>query len=147
MEPERRNLVSSPPSVAVVGPGRAGTHLAAALHAAHWRVALCGRGDGVPPADVTVLAVRDNDIDDVAAALAAPLMVHLAGSRGPTDRVRLALHPAMTFPRRAQGAVSLAGVGFGLTAADDEAESWGRRVVADLGGFCVDVNAESRPQY
>ena len=139
--------MSSPPSVAVVGPGRAGTHLAAALDAARWRVALCGRRERVPPADVTVLAVGDPDIDEAADRVAAPLMAHLAGSRGPTPRVRLALHPAMTFPGRADGPVSLSGVGFGLTAADPEAEKWGRRMVDDLGGFCVDVDAGARPLY
>lgn len=135
------------PSAAVVGPGRAGTHLASALEGAGWDVVLCGRGAPVPQAEVTVLAVRDAEIEEVAGDLDAPLMAHLSGLHGPLPRVRLALHPAMTFPAPARGPVSLEGVGFALTAADDEAAAWGRRMAADLGGKVVELSPADRPRY
>jgi predicted short-subunit dehydrogenase-like oxidoreductase (DUF2520 family) len=34
-----------------------------------------------------------------------------------------------------------------MTAADDEAAAWGRRIVSDLGGVCVEVAAAARPMY
>src|SRR5205823_1752308 len=116
------------PDVAIVGPGRAGTHLAWALRGAGWSVALSGRGEPVPAADLTFLAVRDADIEAVAEPLAdGRLLAHLSGLHGPTRRVRLALHPAMTFPVKATGPVSLAGAGFALTAHGAEAAEAGRR--------------------
>ena len=141
--------LASSPSVAVVGAGRAGSHLFWALHAAGWTASLCGRGDAVPPADVTVLAVRDAEIEPAAAALGRlrGVLAHLSGALGPVGAVRLALHPAMTFPVPAAGPVSLEGVGFALTAADDEAAQWGRRMVASLGGMCVEVAADARSLY
>lgn len=94
-----------------------------------------------------MLAVRDSEIEPLAAHLPGRLLAHLSGAFGPLAGVRLALHPAMTFPERASGPVSLAGVGFAVTAADDEAAEWGRRIVAALGGACVEVAASSRPLY
>ena len=141
--------LASSPSVAVVGAGRAGSHLFWALRGSGWTASLCRRGDVVPAADVTVLAVRDAEIEPTAVALGrrAGVLAHLSGALGPVGAVRLALHPAMTFPTPAAGPVSLDGVGFALTAADEEAAWWGRRIVASLGGVCVEIGADARSLY
>jgi predicted short-subunit dehydrogenase-like oxidoreductase (DUF2520 family) len=96
-------------ALALVGPGRAGTTIAAALQAQGWRVvAVAGRSPDAPStraaaqrfgapaasvedagrdADLVIVATPDAMIDQAAAALAASvrpeaLVIHLSGARG-----------------------------------------------------------------
>ena len=77
-------------SIRIIGPGRAGTSLAAALSARGWEFAgFLGRHDDVSGAargvDVLVIATPDDAVAEVAAAVApvaATTVVHLSGSLG-----------------------------------------------------------------
>jgi predicted short-subunit dehydrogenase-like oxidoreductase (DUF2520 family) len=130
--------------VAIVGRGRAGGSLAAALGATgRWDVALLGRDDA-PPAGVelVVLATPDAAVADVAVALppdAARVVAHLSGALGPgplADHPRWAIvHPLVSMPNPTIGAARLsAGAWFGVGG-----DPIAREVVDDLGGHAVDV--------
>ncbi|MEY2462107.1 MAG: hypothetical protein QOH64_245, partial [Acidimicrobiaceae bacterium] len=76
-------------TVRVVGAGRAGRSLAAALGQLHWSVELSGRDSDVSGAadgvELLVLAVPDGAIAEVAASVepvASTVVAHLAGSLG-----------------------------------------------------------------
>jgi predicted short-subunit dehydrogenase-like oxidoreductase (DUF2520 family) len=111
----------------VVGPGRAGRSLAAALGAVDgWDLAgLLGRTDDVRDAardvDLVVIATPDDAIAAVAASIApvaSTVVAHLAGSRGldvlaPHLR-RGAMHPLMTLPDERVGAARLRGSWFAI---------------------------------
>src|SRR6266545_3603017 len=130
--------------IGLIGAGRAGTALGAALAAAgHPLVGVTARSSAsreraarllprVPVltadevttrADVVLVAVPDDLIHDVAQTLpltSAQYVVHLSGAHGLTPLAGLAatpvaLHPSMTFPG---GAVDLQGVMFTATAPD-----------------------------
>ena len=103
------NGVEPAGALALVGPGRAGTTMAAALRDRGWRVvAVAGRSPDAPStraaaarfgapavavdsvaldADLVIIATPDAVIDEVAAALASTvrpdtLVIHLSGARG-----------------------------------------------------------------
>jgi predicted short-subunit dehydrogenase-like oxidoreductase (DUF2520 family) len=166
------------PSVALVGPGRAGTTIALALVAHGARVVgVAGRAPdaastttaaaclGADPvlvsdagrgADVVVLAVPDDAIDDVARAVApslepGALLVHLAGSRGtevfaavvaqrPDVRVG-ALHPLQSFPSASTGLERLAGA-WAAVAGDAEVAHIAERI--GLRPFVLDDRSRVR---
>jgi predicted short-subunit dehydrogenase-like oxidoreductase (DUF2520 family) len=151
-------------SVALVGPGRAGTTVALALVAAGARVVgVAGRapdaastaaaaacldapavlaGDVGRGAQLVVVAVPDDAIDDALRAVASSLepgalVVHLAGSRGtdvfdglraqrPDVRVG-ALHPLQSFPSASAGLERLAG-SWAAVAGDAEVPTLARRI-------------------
>lgn len=142
--------------VRVIGPGRAGGALMAALGQVGWRVAEpLGRHDDVAAAlaevDLLVLAVPDGAIASVAGAVApvdsGAVIAHLAGSVGldvltPHHRVA-ALHPLVSLPSAQIGAERLCrGASFGV-AGDPIA----RRVAADLGGTAFDIADRDRAAY
>ncbi len=142
-------------SIRIIGPGRAGTSLAAALSARGWSFAgFLGRGDDLSGAardvDVLVLAVPDDAIAEVAAAVdpvPATTVVHLSGSLGldalaPHPR-RAGLHPLVPLPNAAVGAARL-GSGVTFAVAGDPAA---RAVVATLGGRVVEVADGDRATY
>ncbi len=143
--------------IVVVGPGRAGGSLAVAAHEAGHEIAglLARRADDqevashlgmtagplgsrMPPADLLILAVRDDSIGQCAsviardAALASRIgsTVHLSGlvSTGvldPLHRIGLdtgAFHPLQTLPDWRTGAKALQGAQVGITAAGGLAE-------------------------
>src|SRR6516164_11791852 len=100
-------------TIRIIGPGRAGTSLAAALSARDWSfTGFLGRGDDLSGAgrdvDVLVLATPDDAIAEVAAAVQpvpTTTVVHLSGSLGldalsPHLR-RGALHPLVPLPNGA----------------------------------------------
>ncbi|HEU5150516.1 MAG TPA: hypothetical protein VFU19_08465, partial [Iamia sp.] len=135
----------------VIGPGRAGRSLAAALGHAGWAVApILGRGDDPRSAaagvDLLVLAVPDGAIAEVAAAVAPgeAVVAHLAGSHGldvlePHPR-RASVHPLVSLPDADVGARRLAAGAWFAVAGDPIAE----RVVADLAGRAVVVPDDQR---
>lgn len=144
-------------SVRIVGPGRAGTSLAAALAGTgHWRVeALVGRGDDVRGAaagvDLLVLAVPDPAVAEVAAAVeptAGVVVAHMAGSLGlavlAPHAQRAVVHPLASLPGGELGAGRLRNVWWGLAAGGDPLVE---EVVADLDGRPLHVGDDDRVRY
>ena len=88
-------------SIAIVGRGRMGTALAAALRAAGADVrGPLGRGESVPAADVVLLCVPDREIAAAAATVSAgPIVGHVSAS-APLDLLapheRFSLHPLLS---------------------------------------------------
>ena len=134
-------------SIRIIGPGRAGTSLAAALSARGWDVrrvpraprrAVAGAAEGV---DVLVIATPDDAVADVAAAVvpvAGTTVVHLSGSLGldalAPHPLRAAVHPLVPLPNGEVGAARLcSGVTFAVAGApaarDDRRRCLGGRVV------------------
>jgi predicted short-subunit dehydrogenase-like oxidoreductase (DUF2520 family) len=146
--------VSTPPSVRVVGAGRAGRSLAAALEEVGWPVEpMPGRDDDVRAAaagvDLLVIATPDAAIAAVARAVepSDAVVAHLAGSLGPDvlwpHPRRAAIHPLVSMPNPQIGARRLrAGGWFGI--AGDPMAS---RVVDALGGRPIEVADEQRAAY
>ena len=142
-------------SIRIIGPGRAGTSLAAALSARGWAFAgFLGRHDEVSRAaegvDVLVIATPDDAVADVAAAVvpcAGTTVVHLSGSLGldvlAPHPLRAAVHPLVPLPNGEVGAARLcAGVTFAVAGAPPA-----RDIVASLGGRVVEVADDDRAAY
>ena len=146
------------PSVRIVGGGRAGGAMAAALAEVGWQVRpILGRAappDEVAAAaadvDLVLIATPDAAVGEVAAVVepsATAAVAHLAGSLGldavaPHPRAA-ALHPLVALPDAAVGARRLlAGCWFAV--AGDRIV---RRVVADLGGRAFEVADGDRATY
>ncbi|GAB2634132.1 Rossmann-like and DUF2520 domain-containing protein [Kribbella swartbergensis] len=158
--------------IGLIGAGRAGTALGAALAAAgHPLVGVTARSSAsreraarllphVPVltpdevtarADVVLIAVPDDLIQHVVHQLpltSGQYVVHLSGAHGleplrASKAVPVALHPAMTFPG---GAVSLEGVMFTATAPDGAREIV-ERLVKALGAQVQWVAEEDRAHY
>jgi predicted short-subunit dehydrogenase-like oxidoreductase (DUF2520 family) len=142
-------------TVRIIGAGRAGGALAAALSAVDgWTVdAVFGRGDDVRRAAqgvaLVVIATPDDVIASVATAIEpvpATVVAHLAGSRGldvlaPHAR-RGAMHPLMTLPDAQSGAARLRGAWFAV-AGDPLVE----QVVRALDGRSFSVADDHRVVY
>lgn len=143
------------PRLRVIGAGRAGTSLAAALGRAGWDVVgLFGRGEAVAGAladvDLLVIATPDGAIAEVAAAVAPDersVVAHLAGSLGldvlAPHRRTAALHPLVSLPDAEVGARRLAGGAWFAVAGDPIVQ----RAVADLGGRWFEVADHDRATY
>lgn len=137
----------------IIGPGRAGSALAAALSRAGWRVdGPLGRDhdpvSATTGARLVVLAVPDGAVAAVARSLAPgeAVVAHVAGSLGldvlaPHDRVA-SVHPLVSLPDAALGARRLQGAWFAV--AGDPVAS---EVVAALDGRAVAVADEDRATY
>jgi predicted short-subunit dehydrogenase-like oxidoreductase (DUF2520 family) len=142
-------------TIRLVGPGRAGRSLAAALQTVGVEVrGRLGRGDdplhAAAGVDAVVLATPDRVVADVAATIRpepSTVVVHLAGSLGldvlaPHPR-RASLHPLVPLPDPAVGRERLlAGATFAV-AGDPLAEDLVRR----LGGRAVTVPDDQRVRY
>jgi len=142
-------------SIRIIGPGRAGTSLAAALAAHGWDVVgFLGRHDDLTNAakgvDVLVIATPDDVIAEVAvqvAPRARTTVLHLSGSLGlealaPHPR-RAALHPLVPLPNALVGATRLAsGVTFAVSG-----EPVARSLALSLGGRVVEVADADRATY
>ncbi len=142
-------------SIRIIGPGRAGTSLAAALSAQGWEFAgFLRRGDDVTDAaqgvDVLVVATPDDAIAEVAAAVApvpGTTIVHLSGSLGldvlAPHPWRAAVHPLVPLPNGEVGAARLcSGATFAVAGA-----AAARQIVASLGGRAVEVADGDRAAY
>ncbi|HSZ36878.1 MAG TPA: DUF2520 domain-containing protein [Acidimicrobiales bacterium] len=142
-------------SIRIIGPGRAGTSLAAALSARGWEFAgFLGRHDDLSGAargvDVLVIATPDDAIAEVATAVVPVVtttVVHLSGSLG-LDALgahpqRAALHPLVPLPNGQVGAARLcSGVTFAVAGSPVA-----REIAATLGGRTVEVADEDRAAY
>jgi predicted short-subunit dehydrogenase-like oxidoreductase (DUF2520 family) len=174
---------SRPYTIGIVGAGRVGAVLGAALAAVgHRVVAASGRSHAararisrllpaVPrrsiaevvraATDVVILAVPDDALGPLVAHLAeerafrpGQVVAHTSGAYGTgilhpatAQGARpLALHPAMTFTGRADDVPRLAGVSFGVTAAD-ELRPLAEQLVRDLGGVVEWVAEADRALY
>ena len=142
-------------SMRIIGPGRAGTSLAAAFAAHGWDVVgFLGRHDDLSDAargvDILVIATPDDVIAQVAAAVTPrrrTAVLHLSGSLGldalaPHPRVG-ALHPLVPLPNAGVGASRLAsGVTFAVSG-----DPVARRLALSLGGRVVEVADADRAVY
>jgi predicted short-subunit dehydrogenase-like oxidoreductase (DUF2520 family) len=142
-------------TIRFIGPGRAGTSLAAALSAHGWDVVgFLGRrhdlADAALGVDVLVIATPDDAVAAVAAAVrpvAGTTVVHLSGSLGldalAPHALRGALHPLVPLPNASVGAARLAsGVTFAVAGAPVT-----RFMVESLGGRTVEVADADRAAY
>ncbi len=142
-------------SIRIIGPGRAGTSLAAALAAHGWDVVgFLGRHDDLADAargvDILVIATPDDVVARTAAAVApeaGTTVLHLSGSLGldalAPHQHRAALHPLVPLPNAVVGATRLAsGVTFAVSG-----EPVARRMALSLGGRVVEVADADRAAY
>jgi predicted short-subunit dehydrogenase-like oxidoreductase (DUF2520 family) len=142
-------------SIRIIGPGRAGTSLAAALAAHGWDVVgFLGRHDDLSAAargvDILVIATPDDAVATAAAAVApeaGTTVLHLSGSLGldvlaPHPR-RAALHPLVPLPNAVVGATRLAsGVTFAVSG-----DPVARLLALSLHGRVVEVADADRAAY
>ncbi|MGO8874112.1 MAG: DUF2520 domain-containing protein [Acidimicrobiales bacterium] len=140
----------------VIGPGRAGRSLMAALAAAggYESKGALGRGDPLVDAatdvDILVIATPDGEIARAAAAVEpveTTVVVHLSGSMGldvlAPHHHRASLHPLVPLPTPEVGARRLrSGVTFAV--AGDPAV---RRLAEALGGRAIEVDDGARATY
>ena len=152
--------VPGPRSLRVVGPGRAGSSLAAALGAAGWRVAEpvrrgddpVGAAEGV---DLLVIATPDAAVAATARGVEpvpTTVVAHLAGSLGlavlTPHPQRAALHPLVALPDPVVGARRLReGAWFALAGEPAAAKGLVEEVVGALGGRSFAVADADRAAY
>ena len=148
---------ADPASLAIVGAGRVGRSLAAALGADGAEVRLLGRGEAVGRPGAALLCVPDEAIADLAEALAAGAEVprfvgHTSGAAGldalvaatEAGAATFSVHPLQTFP---DGATDLTGCPCAISGSDDEALSYARALAERLGMRPFEVDEHSRTAY
>lgn len=144
--------MNAPLRAGVIGAGRVGTALGAALAAAGHELIRAG-----PAADLVLLTVPDDALAGVAAGLVnrpGQVVAHTSGAHGlavlePATHGGarpLAIHPAMTFTGQPADLDRLPGISYGVTAPDD-LRPFATRLVADLGGAIEWVADADRPLY
>lgn len=138
--------------VAVVGAGRLGTALSAALREAGWDViGPLGRGADPRDSEVVLLCVPDSQIAAAAAALSPRpdfLVGHCSGATtlGPiAPHEAFGLHPLMTVP--AGGATSFVGVTAAVAGTTTRALTAAETLARSLGMSPVEVADDARPAY
>jgi predicted short-subunit dehydrogenase-like oxidoreductase (DUF2520 family) len=135
------------PACAVVGAGRLGTVMAAALAAG----APLQRGEPVPAAaEVVLLCVPDGKIAAAAAAVPpGPIVGHCSGATGLEalgEREGFSLHPLMSVPAGSDPAV-LRGAGAAVDGTSPRALEVAHTLAAALGMRAARVRAEDRVAY
>ena len=139
-------MQEAPRTIAVVGPGRLGRTLAAALERAGYRVATAGRDelqDAADTADLIFLTVPDSAIAEVAASVRwrpGQWVVHCSGALGrdalaaaeAAGAVTGCFHPLQTFPSRMPEPDRFAGIACGIEAPEPLA-GFLERLAKDLG--------------
>ena len=164
-------------SITLVGPGRAGLSLALALAGGgHDIVAVVARDlaaaekaatatgaevyaidASLPACDLLVIAVRDDAIADVAAAVdsQAAAAVHLSGLAGLDVLDPLAasgvpvgsFHPLQTLPSPEVGATRIAGAWVAVDASTDDLRAELRVIAESIGATPFDLSPEARAAY
>ena len=145
-------------SVRIIGGGRAGASMAAAMSEAGWHVQpILGRDSprseiaaAAIGTDLVLIATPDAVVATVAAAIrpaADTVVAHLCGSLGldvlAPHELRASLHPVMSLPDAAIGARRLLDGGWFAVAGDPLV----RDVVTDLGGQVLEVHDADRAAY
>lgn len=137
--------------VAVVGAGRLGTALAAALREAGWSVeGPLGRGVD-PQADTVLLCVPDAQIATAAATLAPRDGLLVGHCSGATTLAPLApheafgLHPLMTVP--ADAPTSFDGATAAVAGTSPRALATATTLATSLGMAPVEIDDDARPAY
>src|SRR4051794_28611180 len=135
------------PACAVVGAGRLGTVLAAALHAGP----PLRRGEPVPPsAEVVLLCVPDGQIPAAARAVRPGLLLgHCSGATGLDalgDREGFSVHPLMSVPAGSRPEV-LRGAGAAVDGTTPRALAAARALAGHLGLLATRVEPEDRVAY
>ena len=138
-------------SIAVVGAGRLGTALAAALRAAGLRVTgALGRGADASGHAVVLLCVPDGEIAAAAAAVApGPLVGHCSGATGLdvlAGHEAFSLHPLMTVPAGAPPD-AFAGAGCAVAGSTPRGLAVAEALAARLGMHAAHVADEDRAAY
>ena len=162
----------------LAGPGRAGTALClAAVASGHRVVGVVGRGsvgeiagrfdaiplgfdENLPVADLLLVAVRDDAIEEVAGRLAPHARrvgeaVHLSGLKTAAALDRLAavglatgaVHPLQTLPTPEAGAAALPGSWFAVAADDPAFHSRLDGFVRSIGGHPFTLDDRNRALY
>jgi predicted short-subunit dehydrogenase-like oxidoreductase (DUF2520 family) len=147
-----RDPSSDPPCprrLAVVGRGRLGTALAAALKSAGYDLeGPLGRGATGAGADAVLLCVPDAEIATAAAHVyPGPLVGHCSGATGLdtlTPHEAFSLHPLMTVTG---AGATFSGAGAAIAGASARALLAARRLAADLGMHPVEIADEDRAAY
>jgi predicted short-subunit dehydrogenase-like oxidoreductase (DUF2520 family) len=135
------------PACTVVGAGRLGMVLAAALSGAP----ALKRGEPIPPdAEVVLLTVPDGRIAEVAATIpAGPLLGHCSGATGLdvfAGREAFSLHPLMSVPAGSSPEV-LRGAGAAVDGSTGRALEVAEALAEALGLRAAHVKAEDRAAY
>jgi predicted short-subunit dehydrogenase-like oxidoreductase (DUF2520 family) len=147
-----RDSSSDPPCpkrLAIVGQGRLGTALVAALTAAGYEVTgPLGRGASANGVDVVLLCVPDGEIAGAAARIdAGPLVGHCSGASG-LDALEphevFSLHPLMTVTD--QGA-EFTGAGAAVAGTTERARDTARQLAIGLGMTPVEIADDDRTTY
>jgi predicted short-subunit dehydrogenase-like oxidoreductase (DUF2520 family) len=138
-------------SIAIVGAGRLGSALSAALGAAGYVVlGPLGRGADARGASAVLLCVPDGEIASAAAAIeSGPLVGHCSGATGLdvlAPHEAFSLHPLMTVPAGAPAGV-LAGAGCAVDGSTPRALAAAEALAAALGMRAVRVAEEDRVAY
>lgn len=150
-ELDRNPLTDSlPHRCAVIGAGRLGRALAAALRAAGLDVdGPLGRGANPADADVVLLCVPDSEIAAAAAAVTpGPLVGHCSGATGLeplAGHEAFGLHPLVSVPRT--GAPRFAGAGCAVAGSTLCALEMARALAVALGMRSVEVADADRAAY
>jgi predicted short-subunit dehydrogenase-like oxidoreductase (DUF2520 family) len=137
----------TPPACTVVGAGRLGTVLAAALSEAP----ALRRGEPIPPtAEVVLLTVPDGKIAEVARTIpVGPLLGHCSGATGLEvfdGREAFSLHPLMSVPTGSEPSV-LRGAGAAVDGSSERALGVANTLAASLGMLATRVKPEDRVAY
>jgi predicted short-subunit dehydrogenase-like oxidoreductase (DUF2520 family) len=138
-------------SIAIVGAGRLGSALSAALGAARYDVlGPLGRGADAGGATAVLLCVPDAEIAAAAARIApGPLVGHCSGATGLdalAPHEAFSLHPLMTVPAGAGGDV-LRGAGCAVDGSTPRALASAEALAAALGMRATRVADEDRAAY
>jgi predicted short-subunit dehydrogenase-like oxidoreductase (DUF2520 family) len=149
-ELDRNSSESTPERCAIVGPGRLGHALAAALREAGIEVeGPLGRGER-PHAEIVLLTVPDGEIATTAESLPvdAQLVGHCSGATTLEplgERRGFSLHPLMTVP--VGGAARFEGAGCAVAGSDEGALRTATALAHALGMNPVEVPDEDRAAY
>jgi pantoate--beta-alanine ligase len=143
------NWTDTTPRIAIIGAGRLGTALAAALKAAGLTVSgPHGRGSDGEGADAVLLCVPDAQIPVAAAAVRPGTLVgHCSGATGLgalAGHEAFGLHPLMTVT--ADGA-AFAGAGCAIAGTSEDALALARRLALSLGMTPFEIADEDRAAY
>jgi predicted short-subunit dehydrogenase-like oxidoreductase (DUF2520 family) len=148
------NSESKDQRIAVVGAGRVGVPLAAALRAAGFSVeAPLGRGEMPARCDAVILCVPDAEIAAAAEAVAgaAPLVGHTSGATplaalAPANAERFGLHPLQTFTP-GSGPETFEGAGAAVAGSTPRALDYAVSLARRLGMAPFEIDDEGRAAY